>query len=89
MKFYSVASYSVCLQTNEVKCGFSESENLGEVIIDVLEDECMIETVKDIIKERYERIDIETVSRYYSDGDVVVSKPIIIEVKQNKIKHIV
>ena len=77
MKFYAVASYSVCLQTNEVKCGWSEDEDLGAIIIDVLEDEGNIKTVRDIIKAKYGRIDIETVSKYYNDGDMVVSKPIV------------
>ena len=81
MEFYAVASYSVCLQTNEVKCGWSEDKDLGAIIIDVLEDEDDIKTVRDIIKAKYGRIDIETVYKYYNDGDMVVSKPIIINLQ--------
>jgi len=81
MKIYAVATYGINTEINEVVYGKSDSENMGLVVIDILEDEGDIDIVKDIIERRYGNITIESVSNYYNDGDFIISEPIKINIE--------
>lgn len=81
MNIYAVAVYGINTEINEVEYGKSNNDNTGLVVIDILEDEDDIDTVKDIIERRYGNITIESVSSYYNDGDFIISEPIKIDVR--------